>query len=203
MTLVETTEDDIKRILDRGTFGWLPPYFKWVTDMDEDEELQRFSQFRERCRVRLPWKIDNWDDLFPYDQEEAEKMLADLASRKRQPLQGLWFDNLVCQMCGLDTPDLVQDHCHFTGLNRGLLCRRCNQREGLDDDPKWRLWRLAAPELERPNRSIYRYECKDCDHKTLMKCPFPVLYDFHRWVSAENYHMLKSLARRSLRKAVS
>lgn len=36
-----------------------------------------------------------------------------------------------CAWCGYKD-SLVEDHCHQTGLVRGLLCRACNQLEGND-----------------------------------------------------------------------
>lgn len=42
------------------------------------------------------------------------------------------FDRMVldqegrCAVCAEPTPDLVVDHCHVTGVVRGLLCNSCN-----------------------------------------------------------------------------
>lgn len=55
-----------------------------------------------------------------------------------------------CELCG-DPPSsrgLGIDHCHRTGIVRGLLCTRCNTALGkLRDDP--RLMRAAADYVER------------------------------------------------------
>ncbi len=56
----------------------------------------------------------------------------------------------TCAICGgVDkTRRLAVDHCHETGLVRGLLCRNCNVGIGnLRDDSK--LCRAAAEYLER------------------------------------------------------
>lgn len=47
-----------------------------------------------------------------------------------------------CAMCGA-RDRLVRDHCHQTGLVRGLLCAPCNASEGAAarDDERWRAWR--------------------------------------------------------------
>lgn len=61
-----------------------------------------------------------------------------------------WQDGR-CAMCGrgcsLDSRSgrhvqLVEDHCHMTGLVRGFLCRSCNSQEGwADDTSRWSAWR--------------------------------------------------------------
>lgn len=188
--MTRNIEAYVRKVLDGGSFGYFPPDFKWVRDMDPDEEYERFAAFRESSRLRLPFMVDNFEDRFPYDLLEREKMLNDLKARKRQPAQGLWFDEDACQMCGIENDRLVQDHCHFTGVFRGMLCYRCNQREGIDNDPKWRAWRLLAPGTTRPNRWVYRRECNDCSDETIATTPWFLLVDYHRWVQAETYFVL-------------
>lgn len=68
-----------------------------------------------------------------------------------------------CSVCGPNPTgpegvDLRLDHCHQTGLFRGLLCNKCNLREGHLQGERWYVWRLAAPNLQVGRRSIYRYE---------------------------------------------
>lgn len=53
----------------------------------------------------------------------------------------------VCAICGQPEPvanrELAVDHCHATGLVRGLLCSRCNLTLGkLGDDPVL-AWKMA------------------------------------------------------------
>ena len=52
--------------------------------------------------------------------------------------------NGVCAICGKDEPNehgrtgkkfrLAVDHCHDTGVVRGLLCQKCNRASGLLKD---------------------------------------------------------------------
>lgn len=51
-----------------------------------------------------------------------------------------WQDGR-CAWCGYDRESLVVDHCHMTGLVRGLLCRGCNTRESSSWLPAWEKWR--------------------------------------------------------------
>lgn len=70
---------------------------------------------------------------------------------------GLWFSRAdhdenegdACAMCGMyGKGDPIQhDHCHYTGLSRGLLCRECNRGEARIDAPRFDWWALHAPDL--------------------------------------------------------
>lgn len=46
-----------------------------------------------------------------------------------------------CAWCGYEDDRLLRDHCHHTGLIRGLLCSACNNYEGSSFDPEWDAWR--------------------------------------------------------------
>lgn len=95
-----------------------------------------------------------------------EAVQADLA-RARQGRRGtpdrtpaggaLWFGPAdrnadeadACSICGeLEIVEILHvDHCHRTGLLRGLLCRSCNLGEARSDAPRFEWWRLHAPRL--------------------------------------------------------
>lgn len=49
-----------------------------------------------------------------------------------------------CAICRV-SKELCLDHDHRTGLARGLLCRSCNQREGMTDDPDVKAYRENPP----------------------------------------------------------
>ena len=65
-----------------------------------------------------------------------------------------------CAICGRGG-ELVTDHCHQTGLVRGLLCRSCNTREGtnhvfvLYDRYRWRHPAAITGYVERYWHPIY------------------------------------------------
>lgn len=48
-----------------------------------------------------------------------------------------------CAMCGYDRERMVRDHCHMTGLVRGLLCSGCNTNEGTSFTDAWDGWRAG------------------------------------------------------------
>lgn len=63
------------------------------------------------------------------------------------PAEGIdmhdWQDRR-CAVCG-QRGDLVRDHCHDTGLVRGLLCRSCNVCEGFSSPGfDWTGWRAGV-----------------------------------------------------------
>lgn len=62
----------------------------------------------------------------------------------------------VCDLCGSDRGErkLVVDHCHETGVNRGVLCSNCNVALGqFKDDPA--LMRRAADHIERGGSGFF------------------------------------------------
>jgi hypothetical protein len=49
-----------------------------------------------------------------------------------------------CAICGKDDVKLVIDHCHSTGIVRGLLCTRCNVGLGIFGDSVEQIHRGVA-----------------------------------------------------------
>lgn len=65
-----------------------------------------------------------------------------------RPGAGLWdWHGQRCALCGVDGHwrRLVLDHCHRTGLMRGLLCVGCNTQEGLSRAALFRAYRQRPP----------------------------------------------------------
>lgn len=50
-----------------------------------------------------------------------------------------WQDGR-CGLCGF-REQLVKDHCHDTGMVRGLICRSCNTTDGVGDGHNLNKWR--------------------------------------------------------------
>jgi hypothetical protein len=50
-----------------------------------------------------------------------------------------------CAICGIVGQDLVNDHDHQTGLERGLLCRSCNVHEGMNHGGVYVRYRQRNP----------------------------------------------------------
>lgn len=51
----------------------------------------------------------------------------------------------ACAMCSASRGRLLVDHCHRTGLVRGLLCTSCNTAEGMNSAPSFVAYRERPP----------------------------------------------------------
>jgi hypothetical protein len=51
----------------------------------------------------------------------------------------------ACAMCSARRGRLLVDHCHQTGLVRGLLCTSCNTAEGMHSAPAFVAYRERPP----------------------------------------------------------
>lgn len=86
-----------------------------------------------------PEPFDLWEPTFevgPGDDQYTQEAAADLLRLCRDIERRGWFylsdwQNGRCAVCARGG-ELVDDHDHATGLIRGLLCRSCNTREGLN-----------------------------------------------------------------------
>ncbi len=61
-------------------------------------------------------------------------------------LSALWdWQENRCAMCGFEDDKIVKDHCHESGLIRGLLCTGCNLEESRRNDIRWQIYRKFPP----------------------------------------------------------
>ena len=56
-----------------------------------------------------------------------------------------WWQDGRCAMCGTSSQSLVVDHCHESGLVRGLLCGSCNTKEPHNWSIEWNIYRTFPP----------------------------------------------------------
>ena len=78
-----------------------------------------------------------------------------------------WQDG-ACAMCSARPERLLVDHCHRSGLIRGLLCVSCNTAEGLRDAPVFVAYRSRPPAvllgLEQQYGSVWDgFSCTPAD----------------------------------------
>jgi hypothetical protein len=63
-------------------------------------------------------------------------------------LTALWeWQEYRCAMCGFEDAKIVKDHCHESGLIRGLLCHSCNLNESSNDSLRWQIYRKFPPTM--------------------------------------------------------
>ncbi|WP_406122870.1 endonuclease VII domain-containing protein [Streptomyces canus] len=61
----------------------------------------------------------------------------------------------ACAMCNARPERLLVDHCHRTGLVRGLLCTSCNTAEGLQSAPSFVAYRERPPAVMLGVKEMY------------------------------------------------
>lgn len=90
------------------------------------------------------------EDIYPYTEIAAFLTWELPTEAERKPLYPndpsgvLWkWQAGRCAICGHVDPPLCLDHCHVTGLTRGLLCRPCNFAEGGSHHPAFLAWRAG------------------------------------------------------------
>jgi hypothetical protein len=134
--------------------------FSLVRPLDYEAITDELREFRELRHADLPNGIATthpvsggwwfgWQDFWHHSDE-------------RRRIRRCW-------MCG-DPDKLYRDHCHHTGLGRGMLCPSCNSLESTNgpDSSLWNAWRLTAPQLSVGARYIYRAETSLFTHNELM-----------------------------------
>lgn len=122
------------------------------------EEFYRPGRICKACKIAV--SVDRRKALYEVDPEEHRKQKVRLRKdqlRRRygitmEEAEAIYSSTDECHICG-GPPDTKRhylniDHCHETGVIRGLLCSPCNRAIGLlQDNPD--LLRKAASYLER------------------------------------------------------
>ena len=84
-------------------------------------------------------------------EQKRKYLLKSYGLTKEQFLEMLIAQNFSCAICNTKEwgrPSPCVDHCHNTGVVRGLLCNRCNRGLGLFNDNK-EVLKNAAKYLSR------------------------------------------------------
>ncbi len=86
-------------------------YYKQYTENNKE----RVKKYQSRSSEQ--WKKRNLLRRYKITVEEYEKILQE--------------QNGLCKICNIKPKKIVVDHCHKTGIVRGLLCNECNTAIGL------------------------------------------------------------------------
>jgi hypothetical protein len=124
-----------------------------------EEEWRSFNKSK-RSRIRHPesWKrsYQKWAAKQPPDSHRARSRKSQLKLSYGLTVEDydlmLQAQECKCAICGTKTPTgkwkvFAVDHCHKTGIVRGLLCNECNRGMGLLKDSA-ELLRKAADYLD-------------------------------------------------------
>lgn len=107
---------DIDALLREGDLSWNDPA-SWTWDIPGDpvKDLNAAHRAEGEARKAL------WVNRLLGEQSTARCRIEMALS--------FWQDG-CCAVCSIRPARLVTDHCHFSGLVRGLLCHSCNVKEG-------------------------------------------------------------------------
>ena len=119
---------------------------KPLTDFGKDPRCkkcctERTSLYKKQNKEKTRYRLNKWRKANP-DKLKAQNdrsRLRDYGLTETQYKEFLSKQGGVCAVCKqieVDNRELSIDHCHKTGLVRGLLCNTCNLAEGLlNSDP--------------------------------------------------------------------
>ncbi|MDE1867447.1 MAG: endonuclease VII domain-containing protein [Thaumarchaeota archaeon] len=142
----------------------------------------------ERCKK---YREENREALAEKGREYTQKNKDKIQSKKRESSYGLSkekYDLLVkkqenkCLICNEvetaknqrgEIKPLAVDHCHSTGIIRGLLCHKCNSLLGFSKD-NIEILKKAISYLEE-DRIFPKDKCLECDGIGFVD--YPIIYD--------------------------
>jgi len=95
---------------------------------------------RKKYKTQKEWKEKNKDRCAEYNRKSNLKINYGISLEEYNNI--LNKQNGGCALCGMtqeeslkiDGRHLCVDHCHNTGINRGILCSNCNRGLGLLKD---------------------------------------------------------------------
>lgn len=116
---------DCKQFLELSNFNKQPGSRDGKGYLCKECSSKRFTAYREKNASRLNGNFQKWNiGRYGLSIERYKEMLAN--------------QNGLCAICGKSESDecraLSIDHCHDTGVVRGLLCGSCNMALGLFKD---------------------------------------------------------------------
>lgn len=99
----------------------------------ENRLAQSIIRREERAKIRRlqsPWVYKSVKQRYGLSKEEYDYLVQS--------------HNNHCKLCGRYTQKLCVDHCHKTGIVRGLLCHKCNIIVGVIENNSVEFLQLAA-----------------------------------------------------------
>ena len=120
-----------------------------------NERRRQIYAENENVRLIARKKAKDWQDANPEKRKSQRLRKFDIQLSDYKDM--LAMQNGSCAICGysdMSNPNFfpVVDHCHSTGVVRGLLCMECNMGLGKFKDDINRLW-IAISYLQRNGSS--------------------------------------------------
>lgn len=99
-------------------------------------QKQRSKEYRERHPEKYKQQCKNHSKIY-YEKTKEKRRISKILKTYNLTLEeyySLYKDGAFCSICGIseyeNNKKLAIDHCHKTGIVRGLLCNNCNHGLG-------------------------------------------------------------------------